>query len=309
MQNNNRNPLFLSVDVELTNLCRNNCAICPRHALTRPKGFMSTECFDELIHFLTAHKPIITFSGMGDPLLNRNWDYFIIAAKSKGYNVGLNAHPASLKEDDNLKRLGAAKPNRFYLSFPGLDRASFEVINPSISFDEAVEMAEKTALVAKGSFGLTVSGISAGTDVSKEQEFKNMWRKKGIRAHVFKCHSRGGNLADTRFVTGSKAQAETKSRPCSLFMFHTFIAWNGAILACCHDLDGSTKLNCLKNSNPQSLLAIKKKTASSPMPFRICSNCDEPLRYLSLPLDSKLDSITSRKELFRKAYPKGLNQI
>jgi len=302
MPNSDKAPRLLSVDIELTNICQNNCAICPRNAITRPKGFMDKECFDELLYFLDSHKPIITFSGMGDPLLNKHWDHFIITAKSRGYNVGLHAHPASLKENDNIKRLAAAKPNRLYLSFPGLDKISFEKINPSISFEEAVELAAKIAKIANGAFGFLVSGIAVKADLPKERAFKNMWRNKGIKAHVYKCHSRGGNLDNADLIAVDNLCTEDDSKICSLFMFHTFIAWNGAILACCHDLDGSTKLDSLKNSNPGSILAIKQKLASSHMPFALCSKCDEPLRNLRTTIGSKLNSIKGRAELFRKAY-------
>ena len=59
---------FVSVDMELTNQCGSDCLMCPRDAITRPKGMMSEEVFKTVSEKLIRERSLITFSGMGDPL-------------------------------------------------------------------------------------------------------------------------------------------------------------------------------------------------------------------------------------------------
>lgn len=301
MRNMVKRPLFLSIDLEITNICHNICRICPRQAIKRPAGLMGVECFDALMNFLHGFNPILTLSGMGDPLLNEHWDYFIHLAKSRGYNIGLNVHPASLRSEEIQNRLMEAAPNRLYISFPGLARESFAYVNPTIGFDESVEIISRIAESAKGRFGIAVSAIKTGLDDSNVvQSFKAMWKDKGIRANIYDCHSRGGHLCDTGLVcTRSPGWHKRGSKTCSLFLFHTFVAWDGSILACCHDLDGQTALGHLNSLTPHQLLGLKKKLISGFMPYRLCKNCDEPLRYLQPAWGNELVSISSRKKLFK----------
>ncbi len=58
---------FVSVDVELTNLCGSECLMCPRDGITRPKGMMSEDVFMTVSDQLIKEGSLITFSGMGDP--------------------------------------------------------------------------------------------------------------------------------------------------------------------------------------------------------------------------------------------------
>ena len=64
---------FLSADVELTNICAENCAMCPRKSLRRPQGFMSLEIFSRLLEVLVHFQSRVNFSGFGNPTLHPFW--------------------------------------------------------------------------------------------------------------------------------------------------------------------------------------------------------------------------------------------
>ena len=292
-----KKPKLLSLDIELTNVCKNNCKICPREAITRPKGFMDISCFNALIKFLRGYKPIITFSGMGDPLLNKRWPEYVMLAKSKGLNVGLQVHPSSLKREGVLFQLKQACPNRLYISFPGLTKHSFEYLNPSISFHEAIDIIKATSKMAKHSFGIMVSGVATKLDVDNAYKFQTFWKNKNIRAKVFSCHSRGGHLQNKKLIL-KPYKGEEDFNSCDLFLFHSFVTWNGSFLACCHDLDGSTSLGNIKNLTSQKLLNFKTKIMGN-MPYDLCKKCDEPLKSIKVAWGDELTSIESRKKLFQ----------
>ena len=52
---------FVSIDMELTNRCSTDCLMCPREAITRPKGMMSECVFKAVSEKLVSEGSLITF--------------------------------------------------------------------------------------------------------------------------------------------------------------------------------------------------------------------------------------------------------
>ncbi len=308
---------FISADIELTNICNNHCAMCPREAITRGTGMMSRKTFSSLLQFLNGSRCLLTFSGMGDPLLHRALPDFIGQASDAGHQTGVVAHPASLMARNGLVRLLSNPPGTITVSFPSVRRHVFERLCPSISMEHALEQVKLLADRTAGRCTIRISGIICRLNRDEADEFRDFWKAQGITTWITRCHSRAGHLNRPELI-------EDTNRPgldrgiCSLFLFHSFVTWDGAILACCHDLTGETRLGSIGHdhfrytgktvarlnilSHYDQLLETKRQMAMMrPCPsFRLCARCDEPLRNIPLPAMPSTDKAEERRRFFRR---------
>ena len=69
-------PSSNEVRVEISTKCNYNCIICARDSLVRTKEIMSTERFEYYVKKIlheTSQYDTLTFSGFGEPLLDRDF--------------------------------------------------------------------------------------------------------------------------------------------------------------------------------------------------------------------------------------------
>ena len=271
---------FVSVDMELTNRCSTDCLMCPREAITRPEGLMSECVFKAVSEKLIGEGSLITFSGMGDPLSHQNVFEWIYDIRDKGVDVGIVINPASLNKEISQK-LVEFGPNSITLSFPSLRKSVFEKLCPKVSYDDAFKRTLELIDLARGNVGLSVTGIITGINTGEQEEYVSFWKERGVGSGMTVCHGRGGNLRVPGVYELQSFGLE--SRKCSLFQFHTFVTWEGEVLACCHDLTGATRIGSLANDDVSVIAERKRKVLKNSMPFPVCGQCDEPLRQCQFP--------------------------
>jgi hypothetical protein len=126
-----------------------------------------------------------------------------------------------------------------------------------------------------------VAGIITGINSGEQEEYVSFWKERGVGSGMTVCHGRGGNLR-LPGVYGLQSFG-LESGMCSLFQFHTFVTWEGEVLACCHDLAGATRIGSLVNDDVLIIAERKKKVLKGSMPFPVCGQCDEPLRQCQPP--------------------------
>lgn len=288
-------PSFSSVDLEFTNICYNNCSICPRSALKRNKGFLKEEDLTLFIKKFKNYKFLLSISGMGDPLLHPQFDEFIIRLKKEGFTVGVVVNIASLIDEGlkNLNKLIKSSPNSITISVPSFKNETLRkiysnTINKEKVFTAIFEVAERLKNKSK----IRVSTLI--TEIKEDfKNYKDMFNKMKISLWTSKIHSRGGNLRESILY---KNRVIKQNSECNLFLFHTFISHKGEVLACCHDLKGETAFACIED-DPNEILNRKKKIIENLPFFSLCNMCDEPLRDIGLPEDFHT---LSYKQLFRK---------
>lgn len=281
---------FVSVDLELTNQCDSGCIMCPRDAITRPKGLMTERVFNIVSKKLISEGSLITLSGMGDPLLHPKVFDWVRAIRQAGSEIGIVVNPASLGSD-NICKLVEARPNSISVSFPSIKKSAFEKLCPNVSFDVALQRTLKLAGLARGNVGLRVLGVITELNSGEHEEFVRFWKGLKINAGMNVCHGRGGNLKAPE-VYRPKLDNLTFGE-CGLFRFHTFITLEGNVLACCHDLTGATQIGNLVADDVSIIAGLKRKIWNNDMPFLLCRQCDGPLRQC-LPVRGRPPS--NRKE-------------
>ncbi|HID97009.1 MAG TPA: hypothetical protein EYP57_02300 [Thermodesulfobacteriaceae bacterium] len=288
---------FLSADIEITNKCHNRCAICPRDRMTRTSGYMEEPTFSGLLSLFSGRGMLITFSGLGDPLLHPKCLDYVRRLRKTENSVGIVIHPSSLNDEDHLRDLVRSSPSQITVSFPSLKREIFENLCPGSDFKEDLEKTLYLINLTRNKTGIRISGIRTRLNPYEKKDFLEYWKGKGVDVWFKPCHGRGGHLRDSRIY--QRKGEGLCSGSCSLMRFHTFITWQGDVLACCHDLTGETKMGNIADMQATAILEAKNRAVDRRPPFVLCNLCDEPLRNVKLPPRPAAADKKSRRIFFR----------
>jgi len=289
-------PVFLSVDLEVTNLCNTLCSICPRERIRREMSIMSLSTVDTIIEKLNGYKPLITISGIGDPLLHPQLAKIIDKFKSADHNIGVVLNIASIidcKEEIFLEMI-RKNPDHITISVPSINPLVIQKIyNGKITERQIIDRLFWIKETSAGRITIRISSLTTGNRDYDENGLKELAQRLKMQLWLSPIHSRGGNLGESELYKQKGIQQNTS---CSLFVFHTFIDCRGKILACCHDLKGDTEFADISDGIEEILLRKQVLLERVP-PFILCNRCDEPLRFLRLP--NNLERLTYR-QLFKK---------
>ena len=287
---------FFSLDVELTTKCERSCAFCPHEQLTRPRGEMSGSTWARILAESIIHGSRIAFSGMGDPFECPTWDEKIVQARKARLTAGIVVPAGSLSEE-RANRLVVCRPSFVEVSFPSLRPEVFRTLQPRDPLEDALEKVLMLRRLGGDRFPLVIVGLQTGLNVDEETEFLKIWASHGIQSRMFPCHSRGRNLDKQELIQTTRCPESG----CGLFARHSFVAWSGELLACCHDLRGETRLGDVNQSSFQDLGMVKTGILEGRMPFPLCTGCDECRRGWPLPLQEAFPVTASgRKRALRR---------
>lgn len=230
--------MMLQYDVELTNVCNKHCSICPRDKLTRPMGYMNDAIFNRVRQITRGHDVFLT--GFGEPTLH---DKFVMFTKELHETVGR----LSVTTNGTSPVSKLAYADRIFLSVHYLDSAA-EILN------KFLPLANK------------VTVVTVDSPLTDAKKIKAICTRIGLRCMRVQAHNRGNNLPDAD--TGSTGE-DMRGQHCKVYSGITFIAWNGEVLPCCHDLTG------IRLSDIRCCLPKKLDTVIWP----ICANCSDAGRH------------------------------
>lgn len=261
------------VEIEATNLCNAACLMCPREALTRPKGHMSWETFRTVADKVLAHgqTQLFSFSGMGEPLLNSNIAKFI-GHVSPHVQTILTTN-GFLLSNEIINSLLEAGLHGLTLSFDGADAESYERIMVNLRFERTQDSVRRLVSMANGR--LNVMANVTVSKLTKDQlpAIRARLNEMGIEHIIYShCHSRGGNLQDSSICD---TPASTLLERCDIFATTTFVAWNGSVLACCQDLAGVGVLGDLAQMTIDELAMKRARVLEEGVHFPMCPDCDD----------------------------------
>ena len=237
------------IDLELTSGCCSNCVFCPRDKIRRQSSMISEDVVAELATHLSS-RHVVWFSGMGEPLLHKSFVSIVKILRWSGCLVYTNTNGmAPLTE----VKLGVAQPDFVNLSLYGLDRESFEKTTGQDGFD--LVQARIQWLKTSG-LRWRLSYVTEEQDPAKLTDIKaRLQEMSGGNARILTKHSR---------AFGEEGQ---QVQPvCGLCEHYLFVACDGRILSCAHDVSAENAFS------GTILWAAQAKRAT--YPFQNCSRCD-----------------------------------
>jgi radical SAM protein with 4Fe4S-binding SPASM domain len=261
-----------------------------------PAGFTDPQTFCEIARILGGQKSLVSFSGMGDPLLHPLLTDSCRELKKQGADVRILVNAGSLARYADPEKLVLAGPNSIAVSFPSARKEVYRRLCPGASFEMALDAVRALVRLARDRVSIRVSGVRTRINQDEGAEFVRFWKAEGVRAEMADCHGRGGNLAASDlYVPGDRGLTSGR---CGLFSFHTFVTWQGDVLACCHDLTGETRLGNLLDEGAEEIGNRKRQILGEARMFELCRRCDEPLRLCDVP-DGPRPTTRKARRVFR----------
>jgi len=272
------------VEIEATNLCNTRCVHCPHEAISRPMGKMSWETYqqvmDNILTYTNEKKYEVTvdFAGMGEPLLNPLIYRFIKHISDRTYTAITTNGSALVPR--NIEQLIEAGLRLLIVSFNGSDRFTYELMMGGLSFQRA-EQYLRTAIDLTRD---TQTDIAINLSVTKLTQSKlietiNYLQQLGIdNISLSKCHNRGGKLNNPNVCDTPPPPSRINSR-CDIFRQTLFVAWNGDVLSCCHDLEGENRIGNLMSNSLEEIVFTKQRVLEKGVNYRICAGCNDMYRF------------------------------
>jgi wyosine [tRNA(Phe)-imidazoG37] synthetase (radical SAM superfamily) len=267
--------LLNTIDIELSGLCNANCVFCPRERMTRERTVLSPLLFERVLHEINEIHPegpkAIFFSGLGEPLINKNLCRFAEYANIQFPDafIILVSNGSLL----NRKMCDAILASPIYAlscSMQSIYKERYEAYMPGARFETVMRclkyLAEKRW---ETGFQLTVTYVRMDQTDEEIQEYNEFWHSLKVQTAELELHNRGG------FLDLAKTAEPCYVKRCLLFEQRLFVAANGDVLACCQDLDGRSKLGTLGIDSLNSILERKKARIVGKRFFQMCEPCND----------------------------------
>ena len=262
-------PVTALVEIEVTTECGARCLFCPRSALTRPAGRMSPETAGKIARNLAgAQEPLgVVISGFGEPTCHPHLPELAAAfARTLEKPVGVVTNGENLTPDLAEKLLQAGI-SFFHVSVHAATVKTAKIVTPGLDF-EKVERNLRALLALTGErIPVAANFVLTNENRSEKSLFTRKWKGAGLKTiYVSPAHNRGGYLR----ITGT----DRVRRQCWIYLYTLFVAWDGRVLACCHDLAGQEDFGNLTVEGPVQIRRRKTERMSKTLAQRMCRRCD-----------------------------------
>lgn len=265
---------------------------------------MSRETFQAFLDTVALESTnIISFVGMGEPMLNPMLPEFVSMAKARYPKtpVWVTTNGTRLGKG-MVDELVTAGLDILDISFNGLKPKEYENNMRGADFQQTVTHIERLAEKFKKDGIKTVLQINyvlTQDNIDREGEIKNFWRKRGIsHFRAQQLHTRGGFI---KLPGAPCADPGLGNRLCKIFKMIHFITWDGNVLYCCHDVERTHILGNIREKEWGHIIARKAVIEKERQWPSMCSSCTDMLRFsLSRMIDKKIiENIAAFFYIFR----------
>ncbi len=299
-------PKNNEIRFETTTKCNYNCIICARDKLTRKIETMSLNTFKTLLDKITTETSqynTITFSGFGEPLLDKTITDKIKYAKSKNFKILILTN-ASFLTPEKFRELESIGVNSIRISFYGMSPESYSKIHNTTQFQRVKENIVEISKIKKTTKIILTYNIVKGINDHETDSWIKFWKPLVDLIEVWKPH----NWVNGRtYRTIQPTKIPTCGRPWNTPLQ---IQVDGTVNMCCFDFNGKLLLG---NLNTQSLSEIFSseafnkilhyhKTGNFAGSNLICENCDQRNSIKSDVMIFNSDSVDDRVNKLSTTY-------
>ncbi len=298
------NPV--AVSIEPNNTCNLRCPECPAgmHELTRRRGLMQPDLFNEIIGQLSPYLSYLTLYFQGEPFLNPHFFDFVATARSMKIFVVTSTNGHFLDAASVAKTI-ASGLNRLIISLDGSTQEQYQAYRTGGDFDKVVNgirllVQEKRrsesatpeiilqCLVLKSNEhhvkeirqlgkDLGVDRITFKTAQFNEFENGNPLMPENQRYSRYKKRSqRSTNDAGSRYVIKNRLP-----NACFRMWSSCVFTWDGDVVPCCFDKDASRALGNINRElfhdiwRGKAYDSFRHKILESRKTIDICANCSQ----------------------------------
>lgn len=222
-------------------LCNASCIMCPIDEMPL-KIIMPNDRFHQVLEKLKKHihqMHMVSFVGMGEPLLDKGLEEKIIMAKEYGFQRARVITNASALTDKRARQLLDAGLDLIIVSVDSIDPETYESIRVNLSFDKVIgNIKNFVKLRNDGGFDAEIHVRMIVVDRNKNEvdRYIEYWKpivdaSKGDLVLSFPEHN--WPLADPKGELGQKLYPKTTE--CSYLSDRLTVQATGMIQLCCVD--------------------------------------------------------------------------
>ena len=233
----------MQLQLETAAVCHARCVFCEYPTMQRSKGFMDLGLSRKILDEAAGIEPIdtVTFTGLGEPLLDRHLEERIRHAKgirpaweTNVYTVGTHL------THERAESLAASGLDILYVSLNAVTAAKRKAITKLDDFDKVVEQ-------IRYAMGLKAYRVIVKAVMSKDlfgghetEMFLAMWGGPTNDGGNAFLHLEGNWAGDTW-----KTRIPQTEIPCHRALGQIMVLWDGRVSLCCFDGEGKEILGDL----------------------------------------------------------------
>lgn len=289
-------PLYLTIDIEITNRCNATCHFCPRDA-TPHQGIMDEATFDQALSRAVEYRDVVrdvsglpvtvSLCGLGEPLINRQAIEFVRRVKAQGFRCSMSSNGALLTEEKSVALLDAGL-DEIYFNISDIDEDYDTIYN--LPFEQTCANVTRFAELAQGRCRSVVILVNHRNDQQHIARMEAFWRERGIQHfHSYSVINRGGalfveHMQFEQYKEMAKARAQLSeggAQPlCGAPWGFLFVGYDGNYYLCCSDWRKQAGLGSVFD---HSFLQItRRKLAMVVSREPVCKTCNhDPVNMLT----------------------------
>lgn len=275
-------PTSDEVRIEIATSCNYNCIICARDKFTRAKEIMPTGKFRYYLEKIMSVKGkygTLTFSGFGEPLLDKGFLEKAEIAKAEGFQLLLLTN-ASLLTVPIFKRINELGFLSIRISFYGITPESYGKMHShsgGVDFEKLKATLTEICRMDRKTKIIFTYNVVEGVNDGDLKGWIDYWEPIADLLEVWKPH----NWVTGRGYRGVKTEKlNTCGRP---FSGPLQVQADGTVNMCCFDFDGKLVIGDLNKQTLSEIFAsgeynrIKERHTSGDFSGSglICENCDQ----------------------------------
>lgn len=222
----------------------------------------------------------IRFCGLGEPLLHEDFRHFFSHVKKHTHWITELITNGSLLDKAMVHWLIEHRIDFLSISFPSLVRENYEQIMKRLVFNDVLERVTYAVheLKKASATHIKITGVVTDINGDEKEALMRYWSQSGVDGiELYMPHNRGGYLKDNDALMiaspsehGPGSGNQRSLCPWPLRQF--FIAWDGAVLLCCCDMEGDFSVGNIYRDDLSEMERIQESICiSQPALCRRCS--------------------------------------
>jgi radical SAM protein with 4Fe4S-binding SPASM domain len=288
-----------AASIEPTTSCNLRCPECPTgmQVLSRSKGNMNLESFNEILDKLAPNLVYLTLYFQGEPLLNTHFAAMVQLARKRRIFVATSTNGHFL-DDKNVKAVIESGLSHLIISLDGTDQQTYEKYRVKGDFQTVTEGVQRLVAARKAAKSVSpfieLQFIVMRHNEHQMLQMRVLAQNLGVDKLAFKTaqvynfdmestiiptlkeKSRYNQLPDGTWTIANKPRNR-----CHRIWSSLVVTWDGKVVPCCYDKDADYEMGNLLDESLSVIWknkfseTFRKKVLSYRSQTEICRNCGE----------------------------------
>lgn len=294
--------------LEPTNICNHRCLMCANSKGTKKRGMIDPEFAKRILkeaYDLGTRE--VGFYGMGEPLLNKDLEDYIVYAKELGYEYTYITTNGALLSKERAERLMDAGVDSIKFSINAANARDYQLIHGKDEFDLVMEnliCADAMRKKRSREIALYISFVATRYTVSEEESFKVKYQGYVDDIVFIDCKAAGDMSSEiNQYLSVSRKNTVSfENGICPMIFNKLHITYEGYLSMCCDDLQNYLVVADLNTEsldeawNNQYACDLRKRHLEHNLKGTRCFNCMNNCNEAIEPLRPELASVYDIKD-------------